>query len=327
MTCFHYPKPMANPVMIPSSSAVSNSVKFNSYREEAKRILRNTSPHLPWSHKADLLSEFSSRMKLSGYNESFRSKIISEGIRGHIKKVISSHREGTSINRSGQTIRESKLRRKKNRSKWFQEGKNQVQYNTVLFVPATDGSKLAKILRRHEEQNMQGRTSRIRIVERSGRSVKDILTRNYPWPTRACSDLGCFPCSTGKKYAFSCRIPGAGYTISCTTCEQQGLSSVYYGETGHNLYTRGGKHLQEFNQGLSTNCMVIHNSRYHHHDPPDEFNFRMDGVSLFSSALDRQIDESLRIHHSNAYVTMNSGSEWRMDAIPRARVAKPSRPQ
>ena len=85
--------------------------------------------------------------------------------------------------------------------------------------------------------------------------------------------------------------------------------------------------MQEFKQGLPTNCMVIHNSRYHHQDPPDEFNLRMDGVSLFSSALDQQIDESLRIQHSDAYVTMNSGGEWRMDAIPWARVAKQRRPK
>ena len=50
----------------------------------------------------------------------------------------------------------------------------------------------------------------------------------------------------------------------------------------------------------------------------------MEGTALFSSAMDRQIDESLRIKHSMATV-MNSGSEWRMDPIPRARVEKLTR--
>ena len=104
---------MANQVIIPSSSAVSNSVKFNTYREEAKRVLRNTSSNLPWTDKADLLSKLSLRMKKSGYSETFRSKIISEGLRGHMKKMISSHQNGTPFNRSGQSIREANVRRKR----------------------------------------------------------------------------------------------------------------------------------------------------------------------------------------------------------------------
>ena len=50
------------------------------------------------------------------------------------------------------------------------------------------------------------------------------------------------------------------------------------------------------------------------------------GLRVRHSPLDRQIDESLRIKYSEAAVIMNSGSEWRSDPIPRARVAKSSRP-
>ena len=114
-----YMKPMANPVTIPSSSALSNSVKFNTYREETKRILRNTSLHLPWAHKAELLSELSFRMKLSGYGGAFRSKSIAEGLRGHMKKVVSSFRDGTPLNRTGEMIRTAKIRSKRTESNWF----------------------------------------------------------------------------------------------------------------------------------------------------------------------------------------------------------------
>ena len=72
--------------------------------------------------------------------------------------------------------------------------------------------------------------------------------------------------------------------------------------------------------------MVIHNERYHPEDL-SSFHFRMEGTNLFSTAMDRQIDESVRIENSAASVVMNSGSEWRMDPIPRARVAKKTRPQ
>ena len=85
ITCYSfYMKPMANPVVIPASSAVSKSTKFSTFRQEVGRILRNTSMHLPWSLKAELLSHFSWRLKLSGYSKGFRSKIISEGLAGYL---------------------------------------------------------------------------------------------------------------------------------------------------------------------------------------------------------------------------------------------------
>ena len=266
-------------------------------------------------------------MKQSGYNESFRSKTISEGLRGHVKKQVSSYESGTPFNRSGNIIRENMLRKRKTNQNWFRNNGETNKYDTVLFIPATSGSVLAKSLRQHEEQNAQGRLSRIKIVEKSGKSVLEQLSKSYPWPTEKCSDPSCFPCSTGNRQRFSCRVPGAGYRIVCSLCEEKGSAVIYYGETGHNLYTRGKKHLEEFNQKLSSNCMVIHHN-LHHNDISSHFDFyfRMEGEGLFSSAMERQVNESLRIKYSGADTIMNSGSEWRMDPIPRARVAKARRP-
>ena len=62
-----YRKPMANPISIPAESALSNNVKFSTYRQEVVRVLKNTAVHIPWSRKASLLSELSHRMQLAGY--------------------------------------------------------------------------------------------------------------------------------------------------------------------------------------------------------------------------------------------------------------------
>ena len=243
-----------------------------------------------------------------------------------MKKVEQSWEQKVPFNRSGEKIRDAKFRRNRHGGNWFKEGGNTIKYDTVLFVPATPGSALVKALRKHEEENLQGRSSRFKVVERSGKSVKQLISKNYPWSTSHCDDPHCFPCSTSKKKpSFSCRIPGAGYRIVCTVCEQLGVSAIYHGETGQNLYTRGGQHIGEFVQGLTTNGLVIHN-KLHHPGSSSEFHFRMEGTSLFSSPLDRQIDESLRIKYSGVAVTMNSGSEWRSDPIARARVTKPNRP-
>ena len=67
--------------------------------------------------------------------------------------------------------------------------------------------------------------------------------------------------------------------------------------------------------------MVIHNRS--HHDGDTNLNFRMEAIRTFVRPLDRQLDEALRIKHSEANIIMNSGAEWRLDAIPRAHFTAP----
>ena len=107
------------------------------------------------------------------------------------------------------------------------------------------------------------------------------------------------------------------YKIVCTMCS----SAVYEGETSLCLYERGKKHLSELSSGLQSNCMVIHNRKFH--SDATEFNFKMQGLRHFKRPLDRQIDEALRIKNSTATILMNSGAEWRQPAIPRATFSAP----
>ena len=173
-------------------------------------------------------------------------------------------------------------------------------------------------------ENTQGRKSRIRVVELSGVTVKDSLSSKYPWSPYFCGKEDCFACLTviepGK---ISCRKPGIGYKITCVLCERNGVKAEYQGETSQTLYQRGKKHLDELRTGLSSNCMVIHNDV--HHARSREMHFRMEGIKSFKKPLDRQVNESLRIQGSAATVDiiMNSGSEWRADALPRASFGAP----
>ena len=93
------------------------------------------------------------------------------------------------------------------------------------------------------------------------------------------------------------------------------------GETGRSLYERGSSYSSEFKRKVSSNCMVIHNLT--HHDGSTEFHFKMESIGHFRTPLDRQLNESLRIQHSNADILMNSGSEWRADRVPRAVFSAP----
>ena len=78
-----FKKPMANPILMPKSSAMPFQVKRSSLAQEALRRLRNTSRSLPWSEAANILSEYSHKLMLSGWSEAERFDFISAGLAGY----------------------------------------------------------------------------------------------------------------------------------------------------------------------------------------------------------------------------------------------------
>ena len=310
-------KPMSNPVSIPANSALPLSIKYSTYRQEVYRILRNTSVTLPWSIKAGHLSDLSWRMFKSGYHSSFRIRVLDGGLRGYMKTLQKASKGEIYLHRSRDQIREAK--EVKNRTDWFRGQENKFQ--SVLFVPATPGLVLANSIRRIEEQNHQGRRTRIRIVEKSGRTIKDSLAKISSWESVICDADDCFLCTTNPNNKKSCRKPGMGYTITCTLCADGNIVSQYDGETGRCLYTRGLEHIEDLRTGKKTNCLVIHNNT--HHGGSKELHFVMKAVGSFLKPMDRQINEALRIKNDKVNVRMNSGSEWRADRIPRAAFIAP----
>ena len=109
--------------------------------------------------------------------------------------------------------------------------------------------------------------------------------------------------------------------VHSSVCLDSGISSVYEGESGKCLFERGKKHLSQFQSGVPTNAMVIHNRMQY--SCATSLNFKMEAVKTFSSPLERQLDEALRIKNSEVDILMNSGSEWKLDSIPRANFSAP----
>ena len=212
---------------------------------------------------------------------------------------------------------------KRTQENWFQPRGNS-KFSSVVFVPSTPGSSLMKSVPVLEEQNNQGRKNRIKFVEKAGRTVRNVVARNYPWSFEKCNSEECFQCTTCSSPKISCRKPGIAYIITCNICRLNGVNAEYQGETSKSAFTRGKKHLDEFKAYLKTNCMVIHNIT--HHQSSKTLNFEMTVVKAVRGPMDRQIDESIRIKDSTAHIIMNSGSEWRGDAVPRASFQAPGLP-
>ena len=71
-----YRKPMAARTLILARSAMPSRIKRASFTQEALTLLRNCSPETPWKRKAEFLSDFCLRMKISGYHQQYRKAII-----------------------------------------------------------------------------------------------------------------------------------------------------------------------------------------------------------------------------------------------------------
>ena len=95
-------------------------MKVNVLVNEALRILRNCSEHLPDEVKTSHLQYLLNRMQLSGYPQSYRHEVMARAFRRHNKNR--NRREG-----------ETEPRRKPDKRTWD----NKEKYDGVMFVDTT----------------------------------------------------------------------------------------------------------------------------------------------------------------------------------------------
>ena len=249
---------MSNWQLMHANSALAMSVKRTSLTQYGLRILRNTKLEVPWSEKAAMLSEFSARLRDSGYSERFRQQLIESVLGGWDKMVVEQEAGRRPINRP-QDWQEKRRRQEKVKKKtnWYKTG----GFSTVIFCPYTPGSELAKKWREIEAREAETRGWRYKVVESGGRQIRSIVCKN-PW-AGPCNDPDCYICSTGG--TGNCRQPGCTYKVQCLRCKERGPDTVpdfeeaggnrqgqgkvgvpcialYHGQSGYCGYTRGGEH-------------------------------------------------------------------------------------
>ena len=92
----------------------------------------------------------------------------------------------------------------------------------VMFVPFTKHSELANRLRENEEtmESMSG--YRMKIVERGGSKLVDILHKANPWAGEDCHRERCLLCITkkegGKENSQDCKRRNCVYETTFLTC-------------------------------------------------------------------------------------------------------------
>ena len=176
-----------------------------------------------------------------------------------------------------------------------------------MFIPATPKSELKK---RYEDEIKKSKI-KIRVVEKAGSSLKDILQKSDPLGDRECTDPeNCFICSTGGKG--NCRRENITYKIKCDYCDH-----TYIGESARNAYTRGLEHKsalvkKDKNSVLYRHITTMHNENHN-------ITFTMSVTGSYKDALTRQLSEAHNIEMTPNLI--NNKSEWGHTNLPRIQLS------
>ena len=170
----------------------------------------------------------------------------------------------------------------------------------MMFVPATPKSELK---RKYQDIVSKSKIP-IKVVEKTGTTVKQHLQKSDPLGSRQCADKDhCMVCLSGGS---NCRREGINYEITCDKC-----GAVYHGESGRNGYTRGLKHQKELENKSKQSVMLRHTNLCHSEDdtPPT---YKMKITSIHGGdATIRQVTEGVKIFNSaDSDKLINNKSEW-----------------
>ena len=206
----------------------------------------------------------------------------------------------------------------------MEEGAPSSRIEGVLFLPSTSNSRMAKRLQQEDDKFAKTHgVPRIRVVERGGSKLRDLVTSSNPWKKEHCGRTDCFLCnSKGEKSESSkgmCQREGVVYKVVCRECESKGVKAAYIGESSRTAYLRGGNHQQDMKTGKEDNPMVKH-TQEHHQGIMIEDMYRMEILRNHRGAFSRQIHEAVKIMKSNDDIQMNSKAEYNGVRIPRISV-------
>ena len=209
----------------------------------------------------------------------------------------------------------------------------------VVFVPFTEGSRLAKLLREAELKLEMLTGFRLKVVERAGTSLADKLHKSNPWSGTDCGRENCLLCETkaktGKNTSQSCTRRSITYMTWCQTCFEMEVEKLegtevekeeqknaikyhlYLGETSRSAFERGFEHKDGIRKLNKANHFLKHLVDKHREEDWEKVDMQMKVVKYHRSAFERQIYEAVLIQEYRHHHILNSKSEYNRAALPR----------
>ena len=192
----------------------------------------------------------------------------------------------------------------------------------------------------------------VKVVERAGERIQDILHKSDPWEDRDCEREDCVACKTAsendKVKLKNCTKRSVIYMTWCQSCRENKLQSseaggviekienrenkrknemenedfIYIGETARSVMEMGKEHFKDLEFLRSKSHMLKHIALYHKDERPDDIKFQIKPLSHHKSAFERQITEAVLIKKNGGQKLMNSKKEYNRCYIPEIVVKK-----
>ena len=219
-----YKKPSANTRVTFRNSALSMKNKITILSQECFRRVHNTSELIEEDILTNTLNIFMKELKGSGYNEKERKTILEAGLKTYSNLKEKDNQGIRPLYRSVKfKLTENKPSKKSKARTWFQRDGN-TKFKSVMFVDATPGDKLLKMMKETEEKFKISEELRIKFVAKSGSKLRDILQKKNPLNNK-CGDNACIICDkhpTGKGSS-KCRKNNIVYEAKCDSCDKKGI--------------------------------------------------------------------------------------------------------
>ena len=306
-----YMKEVSSKSVIHREAAFPLSNKRMILTQECLRILMNCHDLIGWAKISEHLTYFMARMQAAGYDKSFRFQVLKSAIHAYDSKQEEERRGGAPMYRArGWRRNERRREREKKKKEWYKKGGRE----SVMFVQATPDSEL----RRRLQEEIDRRSFKIKVVEKSGTRLVRMLQKNNPFKRRTCRDAQrCMVCKANEGGA--CRESGVTYKINCLgeRVEEPGEMCVgfYQGETYRNGFSRGCEHENDLNDHKENSALWKH-CVDKHQSVQQNFEMMITDRSR-NDATKRQILEAVRIQRANAEQIINGRSEWNSNRVPR----------
>ena len=271
----HYEKPVSSKLVISARSAHANGCKRSVHVYELDRRMSNTSEGADWEEKvAPVLTDYMSRMKKAGFDENYRKNVLKNAFAVHDSKVRKASTGEVPLNRpAGYKKNERKKEKREKKKNWSTKG----NYLATIVVPATPNSELARRMRKKcEKKNV-----RIKIQEKGGIALGNLLQKSNPTASGNCSKPDCFMDAQpeGEKM---CHKPNVLYQWTCRICGE-----AYVGETSTNFYTRSTEHLKKADEDKLDSFIADHKTKC------PQSSFKVKVLKSFKEPLSRQIYEGV----------------------------------
>lgn len=173
-----------------------------------------------------------------------------------------------------------------------------------MFVQSSPES----ILKREIEEVMRTNGMKVRVVEKGGRQVGNIVQRSDVEPVKDCGKE-CSICRSSP--GGQCWKEGVCYSVTCTVCEEEGIQAKMFGETGRSARIRCSEHYKAFQERKKNSNLWEHVKMFHNGVGSDDM-FKFSVMSVHGAdPLGRQLREALNIEKGGLTErTMNDKQEW-----------------